>query len=100
MTPQKWVHHIEQGLKYKDDPNVLTIKYEDLVKKYDETMALIAQFLCIENTFRQEFYLSTNVSDGYGNKGIYEAKPISDQSLAKWKNNEEIEKQFNDILPH
>jgi hypothetical protein len=105
MTPQKWVHYVEQGLKYKDDPNVLTIRYEDLITKYDETMALVARFLHIENTFRQEFYLNTNVSDnasvisGHGNKGIYKAKPISRQSLAKWKNNEQIEKQFNDFPP-
>jgi hypothetical protein len=105
MSPQKWVRYVEEGLKYKNDPNVLTIRYENLITKYEDTTALIAQFLNIENTFKPDFYLNTNVSDntsvisGFGNKGIYEAKPISKQSLGKWKNNEQITRQFIEFPP-
>jgi hypothetical protein len=105
MTPQKWEKYVGEGLKFKDDPSVLTIRYEDLIIEFDKVMKDVSQFLGIENTFHKHFYTETSVDNnasiinGYGNKGIYTAKPISSDSLNKWKNAPDVIKAFNDYQP-
>jgi hypothetical protein len=105
MTPQKWTRYVTEGLKFKEDPNVLTIHYENLILDFDHTMRSVSEFLNIPNTFRREFFLETNVSDnasvisGYGNKGLYVARPLSSDSLNKWKSNQDVINQFKSYPP-
>lgn len=105
MTPQKWVRYVEKGLSHKNDPLVLTIRYEEIITDFDKTLQVVSDFLDIKNTFRKEFYLETKVNNnasvisGYGYKGIYEAKPISSASLYKWKNNPEVIQDFRNYGP-
>jgi hypothetical protein len=105
MTSKKWKKYVEAGLLYKDDPDVLTIHYEDIILNFDKTMNDISDFLEIKNTFQKSFFLETNVTDnasvisGYGNKGLYIAKPISTQSLFKWKENPAVIQEFNEYQP-
>ncbi len=56
MTPQKWVKYVEGGLAHKEDPNVLTIHYENLIQDFDATMRVVSDFLQIQNTFKKEFF--------------------------------------------
>ena len=48
---RRWVDDNRQGLNWKDDPRVMELRYEDLVKHYDETMPRICAF--IDETFEQ-----------------------------------------------
>jgi hypothetical protein len=54
---------------------------------------------------RKEFYLDTGVSDngsivnGYGNTNVYLAKPISKNSINKWRGNAETIEKFNAYEP-
>ena len=42
---RRWVDDNRYGLIWMGDPRVMTIKYEDLVKRYDETMSRICEFV-------------------------------------------------------
>jgi len=42
---QRWVNDNRQGLNWTDNSRVMQIRYEDLVKRYDETMPRICQFV-------------------------------------------------------
>jgi hypothetical protein len=105
MTPQKWVKCVRAGLQFKNDHRVLTIRYEDIVMNYAKTTTQIAHFLNIENTFKEDFYKSTGVSDNvsiinsYGNKGLYSAKPISSASVGKKEKSLMAEHEINLFIP-
>jgi len=40
-----WVNNNRQGLRWSNDPRVMKIRYEDLVKQYDDTMPAICKFI-------------------------------------------------------
>jgi len=42
---KRWVDDNRQGLSWSDDPRVMRVRYEDLVKQYDETMPGICDFI-------------------------------------------------------
>ena len=102
MTPSKWVRYVEAGLKFRSDPNVLTLRYEDVISDFDSSMKKVSEFLHIKNSFSEKFYSETNVSDnssvinGYGNKELYVAKPLSKASMEKWRKNPDITGTFNE----
>ena len=41
----RWVEDNRLGLAWQDDPRVMRVRYEDLVKRYDETMPRICAFI-------------------------------------------------------
>jgi hypothetical protein len=44
-----WVHDVKAGLKFKDHPQVKTIRYEDLIQHFTETVKEIYTFIGEEN---------------------------------------------------
>jgi hypothetical protein len=42
---RRWVEDNHHGLKWADDPRVMRVRYEDLVKQYEETMPRICRFI-------------------------------------------------------
>ena len=38
ISPSRWVEDVSAGLSFEGHPQVLTIRYEDLVKEYDITI--------------------------------------------------------------
>lgn len=42
---RRWVGDNRQGLNWTDDPRVMQVSYEELVKKYEETMPRICHFI-------------------------------------------------------
>lgn len=45
---ERWVNDVSNGLKFSDNPNVLLVKYEDLVNQFHETIKSILDFLDLE----------------------------------------------------
>lgn len=45
VSPQRYIRDVNAGLKYKDHPQVLTIRYEDLVIDFDKTIHLVCEFI-------------------------------------------------------
>jgi hypothetical protein len=42
---RRWVNDNRHGMNWVNDPRVMKIRYEDLVKRYDETMPCICTFI-------------------------------------------------------
>lgn len=42
---RRWVDDNRRGIAWKDDPRVMIVHYEDLVKRYDEIMPCICNFI-------------------------------------------------------
>ncbi|MEH6552399.1 MAG: sulfotransferase [Pseudomonadales bacterium] len=51
VPSKRWRAAIEAGLPYRNHPNVTTVRYEDLIQNYDQTMRSICNF--IEEDFHQ-----------------------------------------------
>jgi hypothetical protein len=66
---KRWVEDNRLGLMWRDDPRVMMVRYEDLVKNYDETMPQICSF--IGEAFEDE------LSSFHENPAYYHSEKIS-----------------------
>ena len=85
VTIESWKQRTGNGYKYTNHPKVLTVKYENLISCYKETMQLIMQF--IDEPYHKnidEFFLHTNVKTHSAWKnGV---KPLYNHSVRKHEN--------------
>ena len=84
VKPERWIMDIRYGLKFRDLPNVDTIKYEDLVLHYEVEIRQLCAFL--ELPVREELL------DWHSNSRIRKAdslhgaiSKLSESSIGKWK---------------
>jgi len=81
----KWVDDVKFGLKYADYPNVLTVKYEDLINNFDTEIKKISTFL--GETFipsQEDWIKKTSLT-----KSKHWADPVQNihsRSIGRWKN--------------
>ncbi len=45
VSPERWINDVSEGMKYENNPNVLTIRYEDLIIDYEKTIKKILDFI-------------------------------------------------------
>lgn len=45
VSPDRYIHDVTIGLAYESHPNVLSIKFEDLITKQEDTLQAICHFL-------------------------------------------------------
>jgi len=45
VSEERWVHDVKAGLNFSDHPQVLTIRYEDLIRDYEKTINHICEFI-------------------------------------------------------
>jgi len=82
---ERWVTEVSAGLELKDHSCVYTLKYEDLVLRYDETIQALLRFVgepMHENL--QVWTLHTHVKSHDSFHGE-EAKPIYFNAIGRWK---------------
>ncbi len=41
----RWVYDVKEGMKFEDHPQVLTIRYEDIIRNHERTIRKIAEFI-------------------------------------------------------
>ncbi len=89
VEPERWLAAVGETLRHDESPDVLTLKYEDLVMEPDQCMTDIADFLKTEyspdyiNFFRGDdarSYLDKAVMDG--------ARAIHAGSIGNWRSPE------------
>lgn len=91
VSVQRWIDDVSIGLSLKDHPQVLTIRYEDLVKDFGQTMQKIYHFMqepLPENL--QEWKSKTTIQ-----KSKHWAQPVQNlynDAIARWKRPEHIER--------
>ena len=84
VSPARWINDVKAGLEYQDHPQVLTIKYENLILNYNETIEEICDFINEECTEELYSYLEhTNVKDN--NAWYNGAQKLHSKSVEKWK---------------
>ncbi len=87
----RWVHDVSSGLAVSEDPCVLTIRYENLVLKYEETIELVLKFL--DEPFSVElktFHKNTAIKQ---HSAWFESiRPLSNVSIGKWRKDEHRER--------
>jgi len=45
VSPERWVYNVQAGIKVETHPQVLTVRYEELVRDYEKTMRGICEFI-------------------------------------------------------
>ena len=84
VPPERWINDVSCGLKHIDNPNVHTIRYEDLIRDYEAVISGICHFIGIEvNEQILNWHLHTSVTKNRAYFG--KVKPVFGSSLSKWK---------------
>jgi len=84
VPPERWMMDVAAGRRMEKHPQILTIRYEDLVRDYETTMRRISKF--IEEDFVAEF-LAYPDSARIKESGAWfnPAPATSDKSIGRWK---------------
>jgi len=91
VSPERWVNDVKAGLKFKDHPQVLTIKYEDLILNYHDLIVEICDFIdedCPEEVYN--WFEHTNVKKSKA--WSHSAQKIHSKSIKKWEKEENKER--------
>lgn len=96
-NPDRWVRDVSAGLKYREDPRILTIHYEDLVNKFEEIISGICKFLDIpvsESILNWYEHTTVRKNRAY-HSGV---KQLHRSSVGKWQKKKYAERlgQFMD----
>lgn len=99
VDPNRWIAAIEDYLKHKDNKNICTIKYEDLVNDTEHCMSKISQFLNTPYSIDyMNFYKNTKENTPI-TRATHGLKPIDIKSIDNWKNHKEyLEKKYKKRL--
>ncbi len=91
VEPERWINDVSEGLKYLDHPSVYTIRYEDLIINYRETIEAVCQFLEIpvsEEILNWHRYATVRQNNALFSR----IAEISTASIGKWRNPEKSER--------
>jgi hypothetical protein len=97
ITPHRWVMDVAAGRRLEKHPQVLSIRYEDLVRNYEATMRRICAF--VEEEFTPAFLQyphSARVKESIA--WFNPAETMNDRSIGRWQ--EHKYEQVVDALLH
>lgn len=84
VSPERWISDVQTGLRYMQHPNVHTIRYEDLVGDFENTVMGICRFLDIG--FSDEIRNWHDHTTVQKNKALFTSiQKINQASVGKWK---------------
>lgn len=100
VSPERWINDVSEGLKYMDHPNVHTIRYEDLIKDYENTIRGVCDFLDIAYT--DEIANWHNHANVRKNRAYFtkQVQKISTSSIGKWQKSEENRKRAATLMEY
>ena len=84
VAPQRWIDEVEAGLAVEGHPQVMTVRYEDLVLRYCETVQDILAFLSLECVPEMNDY-PVNASVLGANGWFEPATAINSNSVGRWR---------------
>ncbi len=99
---ERWVHDVQEGIKWRGDPRYYEIKYEDLIRNPEETIRHTLSFLkepWDENILNYYKIKSPTRKKEKMPKNIKARKPIDQSSYERWRNeyNEHDKELFKKI---
>jgi len=84
VSPRRWVQDVRAGLRFEGHPQVLTLKYEDLVGSMDDTLDRIGCFLGESFAGLQgRWHEETTVKSS--NAWWTDVRPVSLDSVGRWR---------------
>lgn len=84
VSPQRWIRDVSRGLEYINHPNVHTLKYEDLIQDFENSVTAICTFLGIELT--EEILNWHGNATVTRNRALYtRVAQVNNSSVGKWK---------------
>lgn len=92
VSPERWVADVSAGLELRGHPSVYTLRYEDLVERFSETIGPLCDFLDIPPDQRPsaDWHDRATVRD---NRAWFDGlQPIHNSSLRKWEKPEHAER--------
>lgn len=98
VEPQRWINDVKAGLKFRDNPKVHTVFYENLVFHYQKYMQEVLDFLEEELTKEMQDW-RTNTKVTKNNAWYGSVENLHSQSVAKWKQPEN-EKRVQELLAY
>jgi hypothetical protein len=96
-TKERWVRDLKYGIDVMNDPNVFTVRYEDLINNFEDTVGQIFKFLQLnfDNNVK-DWYLNSKIrTHGAWKDGL---QPINSDSVGKWKNENGSSKELTKFL--
>ncbi len=91
VEPERWINYVKEGLQYRDHPSVFTIRYEDLVQNFRETIESIYEFL--EIPVSKEILNWHQYATVRQNNALYSRiTEISSASVGRWCKSEYTER--------
>jgi hypothetical protein len=91
VPPSRWVNDVRAGLEYVNHPQVLTIKYENLIFFYNSTVAEICKFLDEDFVVElKDWQKNTNIKNSKLQEKAWGVNRIDNQkihskNIGKWK---------------
>ncbi len=84
VSPERWVKDVSAGLELKEHPQVLTIRYEDLVGKFPVVIEQVCEFIGEE--FGERILDWPNYATMRVSKGWFEGlRNVGSGSVGRWK---------------
>ncbi len=84
VEPDRWVNDVQAGLKWREHPQVLTVRYEDLVEDMQSNVHRLCKFLSLEHDARLLDY-PQNAQIRESDSWFEPARPLSTESIGRWR---------------
>ena len=84
VSPARWVADVRAGVAMDAHPQVLAVRYEDLVTRFTETMATLSQFLDLDlvpEVMAYPDHAQVHTSNAWYDK----ARPLDPSRISRWK---------------
>ncbi|WP_251979793.1 sulfotransferase domain-containing protein [Salinibacter ruber] len=88
MVPDEWVRDVAAGRRIEDDPRVITVRYEDLVRDHLQVLRRVCKFL--DEPFVEEAFRAYPDSSQFQESRAWygEAREVTATSVGRWKQDE------------
>jgi len=88
MPPAEWVRDVAAGRRLEDDPRVITVRYEDLVRDHLQVLRRVCKFL--DEPFVEEAFRAYPDSSQFQESRAWfgEAREVTATSVVRWKQDE------------
>lgn len=91
VQPERWVNDVKAGLEYKNHTRVLTIKYEELILNFKDTIQKICSFIdiaLVDELLDWHSYASVRRNNAWQGK----VQKLNSSSIEKWKRTDDTER--------
>lgn len=98
VSPERWIHDVTEGLNYYDNPQVMTVKYEELILNHEKTVSRILHFIG-ESMCEEVLVWFQNSKIRFNEAWFGELEPLYASSVGRWQQ-EKYAHQARELLSY